>query len=139
MDIAIEGATVSIGLDVPAADIVGFEHTAKTTAEMAAMDAAKARLAQPLELFAVPNAAGCTVKSATVKIEGGEKDQSHTDFNAGYTLACTSVAELKSIDFKYFDVFKGAEDLEVNLTSASGQAKFEVSRRKPRLDLPASK
>ena len=40
LDIVIEGATVSMALDVPADDIVGFEHAAKTPAEKATVAAA---------------------------------------------------------------------------------------------------
>ena len=147
LNIAIEGARVTMELDVPGADIVGFEHAAKTKAQRAAVETAKTTLAAPLSLFVVPKSAGCSVKEANVKIEGAEpkeaqagapKEQAsaeHSDFNADYVLECTAADKLTSIEFPYFRKFSGAEELEVNVVTAKGQSKFEVKRSKPRLDL----
>jgi phosphoketolase len=95
LNIAIEGGRVSMELDVSGADIVGFEHAATTKAQQDAVEKAKAQLAAPLSLFALPKGAGCSVKEANVKIEGAEeakdapagapKEQAsgaHSDFNA---------------------------------------------------------
>jgi phosphoketolase len=148
LNIAIEGGRVSMELDVPGADIVGFEHTATTKAQQDAVEKAKAQLAAPLSLFVPPKGAGCSVKEANVKIEGAEeakdapagapKEQAgaeHSDFNADYVLECTAVDKLTSIEFPYFRKFSGAQELEVNLVTAKGQTKFEVKRGKPRIDL----
>jgi hypothetical protein len=153
LNIAIEGGRVSMELDVPGADIVGFEHAAKTKVEKAAVEKAKAQLADPLSLFVMPKAAGCSVKEASVKIEGAEEAKAeqaeqakqaapkgdahaeHSDFNAEYVLECSAVDKLTSIEFAYFRKFAGADELEVNLVTTKGQNKFEVKRSKPRLDL----
>jgi hypothetical protein len=144
LDIAIEGATISMALEVPADDIVGFEHAAKTSADIAKVEAAKAKLMTPLALFDVSKAAGCAVQKAEVKFEteaNGKKDapDAHAEVKAEYTLGCTSIAAIKTIEFLYFKAFKGAESLKVNLAGATGQTAFEVTRKKPRLDLPAPK
>lgn len=146
LNIAIEGGRVSMELDVPGADIVGFEHGAKTKAQRAAVENAKAQLASPLSLFVLPKSAGCSVKQANVKIEGADEGKAghakdakehaeHSDFNADYVLECAAADKLTSIQFPYFDKFSGAEELEVNLVTAKGQSKFEVKRSKPQLDL----
>jgi phosphoketolase len=152
LNIAIEGGRVSMELDVPGADIVGFEHAATTKAQRTAVEKAKAELAAPLSVFVVPKGAGCSVKEANVKIEGaeeakaeqakdapaGKKEEAgaeHSDFNADYVLECTAVDKLTSIEFPYFRKFSGAQELEINLVTAKGQNKFEVKRGKPRLDL----
>ena len=44
-------------------------------------------------------------------------------------------AELTTITFDYFTLFAGAHDLTVNVVTAKGQSKYEVSRDKPTLDL----
>jgi hypothetical protein len=148
LNIAIEGGRVSMELDVPGADIVGFEHAATTKARQAAIDKAKAELAAPLSLFVLTKGAGCSVKEANVKIEGAEEPKDapagapkepagagHSDFNADYVLECKAVDKLTSIEFPYFRKFPGAEELEVNLVTTRGQTKFEVKRGKPRIDL----
>jgi uncharacterized protein DUF2796 len=150
LNIAIEGPRVSMELDVPGADIVGFEHAARTESQKAAVEKAKAQLRDPLSLFVMPRAAGCSVKEATVKIEGsdeagaeqakqgaqkGDAKAEHSDFNAEYVLECGAMEKLTSIEFAYFRKFAGADELEVNLVTTKGQSKFEIKRSKPRLDL----
>ena len=62
-------------------------------------------------------------------------DHDHSEFHADYTLECSAPQNLKSIEFPYFRAFKGAEELDVNIITPKGQSKFEVMRRKPRVDL----
>jgi Protein of unknown function (DUF2796) len=144
LDIAIEGTTVSMALEAPADDIVGFEHIAKTAAEKAKVETAEAKLANPLALFGLSKAADCTVQKAEVKFETEVKDKKdghdgHAEVKAEYTLACANTAEVKAIEFLYFKAFKGAEALKVNLIGPTAQAAYEVTRKKPRLELPAPK
>jgi hypothetical protein len=138
LDIAIEGATVSMALDVPASDIVGFEHAAKTEAERAKIADATAKLNNPLALFVLPKEAGCTLQEAKVKTEN-DPAGGHADFNAEYTLNCAAISKLSSIGFHYFKVFADAEALDVNVVSPNGQGKFEVDKHRPNHFLPGAK
>lgn len=146
LNIAIEANRVSMELEAPGNDIVGFEHAAKTKIQRAAIDKAKLRLGAPLSLFRLPANAGCALKAATVKVEGGGKedekqaghthgDHDHSEFHAEYTLECGTIANLTSIEFPYFSLFKGAEELDVTVITPKGQNKFEVTRDKPHLEL----
>ena len=155
LNIAIEDKRVSMELEVPGMDIVGFEHAASTDDQKAAVDKAKARLEKPLGVFSLPVDAGCTVTEAKVAIEAehdddNAKDADHTDakdghgheehaghnqFHATYALDCTNPAELTTITFDYFTQFAGAHDLTVSVVTGKGQSQFEVSRSKPTLDL----
>ncbi len=162
LNIAIDDKAVSLELEVPGMDIVGFEHAASTDDQKAAIEKAKAHLAKPLGLFSLPAAAGCSVAEAKVAIEAehhhdgddddhgadhrdgakGDHDQGdhdehagHNEFRATYAFDCTVPAELTTINFDYFALFAGAHDLTVNVVTAKGQSKYEVSRDKPTLDL----
>ena len=64
LNIAIEGARLTMELEAPGADIVGFEHKAKTEQQKAAVEKAKQQLAEPQALFKLPAAAGCVLKEA---------------------------------------------------------------------------
>lgn len=154
LNVAIEGNRVSMELEVPGMDIVGFEHAPSTADQKTAVEKAKARLEKPLGVFSLPAAAGCTVAEANVSLEAehahhdddGEKHDAkddhdhgatdgHNQFEASYALDCTNPSELTTITFDYFTLFAGAHDLTVNVVTAKGQSKFEVSRSKPALDL----
>ncbi|GMG82148.1 DUF2796 domain-containing protein [Paralimibaculum aggregatum] len=76
LDIAFDGTAIAMELEAPGADIVGFEHAAGSDADRAALDEAKARLADPLSLFVLPEAAGCQLVEAQVAhfVDGGDHD-----------------------------------------------------------------
>jgi hypothetical protein len=144
LNVAIEGKRVSMELEAPGADIVGFEHAAKTRQQKAAVEKAKKDLLAPQALFKFPAAAGCTVSAATVELEDGsdgdakpkgDADHAHTEFHAQYTFDCQAPASLTSIEFGYFRVFTGAQRLDVSVITPKGQTKLEASRAKPRIDL----
>jgi hypothetical protein len=152
-NLAVEGKRVSIELEVPGVDIVGFEHAPSTPAQITAVDKAKVQLGAPLALFKLPAAAGCRVSEASVEVETGghdhdhdkahgksdkadaKKEVKHTEFHAQYVLECSAPGAITSIDFAYFGAFAGAQKLDVAIVTAKGQSKFEVTRDKPRLDL----
>ena len=152
LNIAIEDKTVSIELEVPGADIAGFEHEASTQAQKAAIENAKAKLADGLSLFAPAAAANCTQKSANVSLdtehgdehehhaEGGkaaeeEEGHHHSEFHAEYAFECTSPDRLTSMTFDYFKAFPTAQELDISLISPKGEIGYEVKRDTPTLDL----
>ena len=77
LNIAFDGQQVAMELHAPGADIVGFEHAAKTAEDRASIDAAVATLAQPLTLFVLPEAAKCSVVQASAGLESEEADHDH--------------------------------------------------------------
>nr|WP_319947958.1 DUF2796 domain-containing protein [uncultured Shimia sp.] len=167
LDIAVDGTTVAMTFEAPGADIVGFEYAAKSDADLAAVDLAIATLAAPLDLFVMPDAAGCTVVEALAELESedahddhsGEKhddhaheehddhaheehgdddhadEAGHTEFHAQYTLTCVQPDALTKIEFAYFDAFPGAQEVDVQIITASGAQAFEVARDAPVLEL----
>ena len=158
LNIAVEAARVTMELEVPGADIVGFEHAAKTRKQKAAVDQAKSKLSAPQTLFKLPASAGCVLKEASAAVEGGDhhddhaahgasknkqgaakgsaepEGKGHSEFRATYAFECTAPANITAIEFEYFRAFPGAQKLDVNLVTAKGQTKFEVTRARPRID-----
>ena len=160
LNIAVEDKRVSMELEVPGMDIVGFEHDATTDDHKAAMEKAKTQLAQPLSVFKLPAAAGCTVADAKVAVEAehhhdgdadgdhdhdhdnatsGDHDhdghEGHKEFHVTYALDCAEPARISAIDFDYFKLFAGAHDLTVNVVTAKAQNTYNVTRDAPSLDL----
>ena len=79
LNIAFDGGTVAMELHAPGADIVGFEHAAKSAEDRAAVDSAVAMLARPLELFVLPAQAECTVTQASAELESEEAHEDHAE------------------------------------------------------------
>ena len=80
LNIAVDGNDVAMEFHAPGADIVGFEYAASTAEDRAAIDAAVAALARPLDLFALPAAAACSVTKASAGLEAeAEGHDAHHD------------------------------------------------------------
>lgn len=155
LNIAIEGKTMWIGLEMPGADIVGFEHPARSDEDKAAIADATARLGDPLGLFGIPAQASCELDTVSVTPVGyapeadeahhdededhdedhearaDEEQASHAEFHAEYRMQCADLAAITSLTLTYFDVFPGAEELEVTLITDDGQSRQEVTPAAP--------
>jgi hypothetical protein len=159
LNIAFDGQQIAMELHAPGADIVGFEYAAETVQDRAAVDAAVATLAGPLDLFVLPDAAGCSVVQAAAGLESEEegeehadeksahddhaedghddheKESGHTEFHAEYLLTCADPSAVNEITFTYFDSFPNALEVEVQIITNAGATSFEVERDAPILDL----
>lgn len=147
LNIAVEGTKVSMELEVPGADIVGFEHAATSAGDKATLETAKTQLSAPLALFSLPASAACRVTQVDVEVEIGEhahdakaeakaeKGEGHAEFHVQYALECAAPGNLTAIEFGYFRAFAGAQKLDVNVITPKGQSTFEVTRASPSLSL----
>lgn len=155
LNVAFDGQQIAMELHAPGADIVGFEYMAKSAEDRAAVDRAVATLAGPLDLFLLPDAAGCSVVQAAAELESEEdhdehgevdahedhahddhaNEAGHTEFHAEYLLTCANPNAITEITFAYFDTFPNALEVEVQIISDAGATSFEVERDSPTLDL----
>lgn len=153
LNLAVESNRLSIELEAPGMDIVGFEHEASSDEQKAAVSKAKQQLADPLSLFKLPAAAECKLADAKVEIEkedahdhdhGDDKHAhdhaetekgGHNAFRATYAIDCAKPDGLTAITFDYFKAFAGAKELDVSLVTEKTQSKFEVTRENPVLNL----
>lgn len=150
VNIAIDGNRVSVELESPGADIVGFEHEAHTNDEKAAITEAIAQLGDPMLLMHFEAEADCEVRSANAEIEGKygehedeehaehdehESEESHGAFVAEYEFECADIGALGFIDFTYFSQFGDAHSLDIVLIDENGQRSEEIDRANPVLKL----
>lgn len=63
------------------------------------------------------------------------EEAGHTEFHAEYRLTCDAPDALTDITFAYFDAFPNAQEVEVQIITASGAQAFEVERDAPVLAL----
>ncbi|WP_375054979.1 DUF2796 domain-containing protein [Zobellella sp. DQSA1] len=77
LNLALEQGHLVLELTAPAADLVGFEHEAKTEAELAQQAAAMAKIRQADTLFTLSPAASCRLEK--VELVKDEHDDHHDD------------------------------------------------------------
>ena len=135
LQIAVEGDAVEMILEAPGADIVGFEHAPETDGQTAEVEAALETLSDPMALFVLPDAAGCTVEAAEVELH---QEGDHNAFEAEYTLRCADAAAVTEVGTKLFDLYPSIEEIEVEYATPAGQGAGELEPDDAVLSLPTS-
>ena len=157
LNLAVEGQTLQMELEVPGVDIVGFEHAARSASDQAKVKIGKKKLFEPLALFSLPTAAECKITSSSVMVEGENEtrgsghdahghshdekhhedgdSESHSEFHAEYTFTCSNVNAITEIAFPYFDAFPNSEELAVTIITDKSQKAFEVTRKNPVINM----
>lgn len=149
LNVALDGNILEIQLESPAMNIVGFEYAATSETDKTTVAAARARLGKPLDLFALPAAAGCSVTEVELKsplfgdkahahadADHAHKEHAHehSDIDADYRLTCSAPDKLQALDLtNLFRQFPATEKVAVQLIGRSGQQGAELNKAKPSL------
>ncbi|MBF0108075.1 MAG: DUF2796 domain-containing protein [Magnetococcales bacterium] len=130
LHIAIDGQTLSIELETPAANVVGFEQAPKTAEEKDQVQKVADRLSRGADLFVPTAEAHCRLVEGKVVSEqleekghdhGHDGDGRHSEFHVVYSFQCTDPAALTHLDVLIFRLFPGTERLETRFVSSKGQ------------------
>ena len=135
VQIALEGDSLQMALEAPGNDIVGFEHAAETDEQKAAVSEATEALSDPLAVFTLPEAAGCSVASSDVELH---REGDHNAFEAEYALTCTDVSALTVIETRLFEMFPSIREIEVEYATPAGQGAIEFESGETAIALPAT-
>lgn len=139
LDVAVEGSRVSLLMDSPLANLVGFERAPRTDAERQRVDAAIAALQAAATLFRVDAAAGCTPGPVSLNASALEGQQAgaeagHADIDASYSFKCGKGVP-NFIEVRLFEAFPAVQRVDVQLVTNTGQAKRTLTRPATRLTL----
>lgn len=144
LDVAVQGATLSVQLEAPLDSLVGFEHRPRTDAQRQAAAAALRQLNDGAALFKPDAAAGCTLTRTEVNGDAlqpaapgspAPKDGGHADLDASYEFTCTTPAQLAGLEQALFSTFKRISRIEVQVAGARGQARQTLRRPASRVTL----
>jgi Protein of unknown function (DUF2796) len=137
LDVAIDGNKLTIEMEAPLDNLLGFERAPRTDAERKAAADVLARLRSPDKgspLFAADAAAQCTLSQAEVQAPVLEADakaaakDEHADLDARYEFNCAQPAELRSLDVGLFDAYKRIQRIDVQVAGPKGQSKLTLRR-----------
>jgi hypothetical protein len=141
VDVAIEGAKISIDVEMPLDNLVGFERAPRTDAERKSAAAALARMRAGADLFKLNAEAQCTPTSVTVEapvLEPGASGQpatAHADLDATYVFQCAQPTQLTTLDVSIFDAFKRVKRIDVQVAGPKGQSKIVLRPPERRVQL----
>lgn len=135
LNVAIESNRLTIELDSPAANVVGFEHAPRTYTEKAAAIEAGAFLTSAKGLFGVPAAAGC--RSTEVKLTPPQWDEheGHADYEVLFVYQCDAPEKLLWIEPWLLDKLRNVTEARVNTITAAGQHSEVVTHPRARIAL----
>lgn len=152
LDVALEGNTLSLHLDSPLVNLVGFEHAANSAKDRQAVQAMSKTLRNAAAVFVISAAAGC--KASTVKLvsaaldpallgetaakpaaAGADAHDGHADLDADFVFTCSAPERLQRIDVKLFDAFKGFQSIDVQLVTAKRQGAAKLTPSSATLNL----
>lgn len=135
LDVAVSANRVTIELDTPLDNLLGFEHAPRTDAEREKAAAAVAKLRDGAALFRLDSAAGCTLlkvelNSAPLALgktaaAGGD----HGELTALIEFRCSAGARAGFLEVGLFDAFPGLKRLDLQVATPKGQIKATL--RKP--------
>ena len=134
---AIEGNKLTIAMEAPLDNLLGFERAPRTDSERKAAAEVLARLRNPNQgkaLFSADAAAQCTLSKADVQapvLEPGAKPapkDEHADLAASYEFSCPQPAELRSLDVELFDAYNRIQRIDVQVAGPKSQPKVTLKR-----------
>lgn len=127
LDVAVDGGAVTLVVEMPLDNLVGFERAPRTAAERQAASAALAKMRDGGALFRLDAAAQCQLRSADVKAPlleaaaGTTAPDGHGDLDATYVFDCAQPARLAALDVLLFDAFRRVERVQVQAALPHGQ------------------
>jgi hypothetical protein len=143
LDIAIEARKLTLQMESPLNNLVGFERAPRNDAERKRIDAALARLKAAQALFAIDPAAQCqlanvVITSAVLKPgtsqPAGASDE-HADIDAGFEFDCLDADRAAFVDLGLFDAFAAMKQIDVQAATPKGQLKRTLKRPARRVAL----
>ncbi len=157
LDVAIEGAEVSLRLESPLDGLVGFERAPRNEAELEKVRRMAAGLRKADQLYAFPAPAGCAVdevKLASPVIapdllgESGTtaaahvqhahdhgEAHGHAELAADYRFRCATPDRLDRVDVRLFTAFPRIERLDVQVVGPRGQSSARLTPKQSELKL----
>ncbi len=145
LDVAVEPNRVTLYLDTPLDNLLGFERAPRTDAERQQADAAVARLKDAEKIFRIDGAAGCKLAKVTLTSAAlglptpaaaapAPKDE-HADLEGRFEFSCTSGARAGFVEVGLFEAFAQMKRIDLQLVSPKGQMKATLVRPTSRVAL----
>ena len=149
LDVAVEPTRVTLDLDTPLDNLLGFERAPRTDAERAAVDKVLARLRAADGLFRIDGAAGCTLAKVSLvsavlglappgvdaakAAEAAKGD--HAELNGRFEFSCKAGNRASFVEVGLFEAFAPMKRIELQLVLPRGQMKASLTRPATRVAL----
>lgn len=140
LDIAVDARTITLHLDSPLDNLLGFEHEPRTEAQRRQADALVSQLQAADQLFRFDPAAQCaltrtTLESTPLKLGAGTApDDGHADLDGDFEFTCADPARAAYVDVALFR-FDHLQQISVQVAAPDGQFRRDLKRPATRVAL----
>ncbi|HTQ76502.1 MAG TPA: DUF2796 domain-containing protein [Burkholderiales bacterium] len=126
LQVAVDGSVLSLFLDSPLDNLLGFEHYPKTGQQKAAVRTLGERLRKAQAVFVTTPEARCTATSVSLKSPVFEPTPpasagAHADLEAEFVFRCEVPERLRSVEVRLFRGFPNMQRIEAQLAGPKGQ------------------
>jgi len=152
LTVAIDGTALTIELETPLDGVLGFEHAPRTDRHKAQVREMAQRLARGDALFVPSAGAGCVQKGyearsavlAPALLAGGAAQTvaapeasgparrahaaEHADLEARWQFVCAHPAQLRQLEVRLFDAFRGLQRIDAEVAGPVAQSGARLSR-----------
>ena len=143
LDLVLESNQLVIELQMPAEDLLGFEHAPRTPEQHVQVTALQSTLQQPETLFTLPAAAECRLTSVELSSslftdtpQSAPEDQlQHADIQAHYHFTCAATQHLQQLEVVLFESFPASQRLLLQAITPNGQYGDELNATHNRVRL----
>lgn len=133
--LVLEEKTLTIEFTAPLHDLAGFEHAPKSAADKKVLAQLREALGKPQAVVSVPASAGCTTRDVMIEGMGIDRDahghdderhhgqdhHHHADVIATYTLACTALKSLRTVNVRAPMTFPSITSVDVTVLGPGTQ------------------
>jgi hypothetical protein len=145
LDIAVDPGRVTLDLDSPLDNLLGFEHAPRNDAESAKVKAALARLRAAEALFHIDAGAGCKlagVDLVSAPLQLGPPGpalaparEDHGDLEGHFEFHCKQGTRAGFVEVGLFEAFPALQRIELQVATPKGQLKATLRRPASRVVL----
>lgn len=148
LQVVVEGDELTLDMDTPLDNLLGFEHEPRDDKQKAAVRKMAQTLRDAAKQFVLTPAAHCTLTSVRLvssvldpKLLGEEskpkqaakEEAGHADLDASFSFRCANPKYLRDVEVKLFDNFRNLHQLDVQLVGPHGQAAAKLSSKQRRV------
>lgn len=128
LDVAVDGAMLTVHMRAPLESLLGFERAPRTAAERQAASDLLTHLQQPGAVLQPATAAACDLQSVQVQadvLQGQPRAarEAHAELTAQLQWRCARPEGLDTASLTLFDRYRRTRKVEVQVAGARGQSR----------------
>ena len=139
LEVAVEGASLTVTLRSPLDSLLGFERAPRTAGQKAAAETLLQRLRDPAALFKPSAAAQCVPASTEIDApvlgvtpagaagaKPADKD-AHAELVSTMQFRCEQPAQLRALDVALFEQYRRLHRIEARIVGPRGQSSARLT------------